>query len=96
MSSGEIGRTSRAFVFLSVDLGREERIMKKLSKLEEVEEVHVITGEKDLIVVLEIEREVLVPDSRRVSEFVRNKIAMIHGVKDTETLIPTNSMVKKK
>lgn len=90
----ENGKKWRVFAFLTVDLGKEEKVMEKLLKFDEVKEVHIITGEKDLIAVLEIEREVLIPITRQVSNFVRHKIAAIPNVKDTETLIPTNSTIK--
>jgi hypothetical protein len=45
----------------------------------------------DIIAVLEVEREVVVPGSQKISDVVIDKIPHINGVIDTETLIPTHS-----
>jgi DNA-binding Lrp family transcriptional regulator len=94
MKVKEMSRKARAFVLLAVDLGKEEKVMEKLLKFDEVKEAHVIPGEKDLMIVLETEREIIVPNSTRISDFVTNKIARIPGVLDTETILPTKSKIK--
>ena len=94
MSAREMKRKARAFVLLSVELGKEEEVMEKLLKIGEVKEVHIITGEKDLIVVLETERELVVPSSKKITDLISRRIASINGVQDTETIIPTISKTK--
>jgi len=94
MSAREMKRKARAFVLLSVELGKEEEVMEKLLKIGEVKEVHIITGEKDLIVVLETEREIVVPSSKKITDLISRRIASINGVQDTETIIPTLSKTK--
>jgi len=94
MSAREMKRKARAFVLLSVELGKEEEVMEKLLKIGEVKEVHIITGEKDLIVVLETERELVVPSSKKITDLISRRIASINGVQDTETIIPTLSKTK--
>ena len=94
MSAREMKRKARAFVLLSVELGKEEEVMEKLLKIGEVKEVHIITGEKDLIVVLETERELVVPSSKKITDLISRRIASINGVQDTETIIQTLSKTK--
>jgi len=94
MSAREMKRKARAFVLLSVELGKEEEVMEKLLKIGEVKEVHIITGENDLIVVLETERELVVPSSKKITDLISRRIASINGVQDTETMIPTLSKTK--
>jgi len=94
MCPKETLRKARAFVLLTVDLGKEKEVMEKLLKFDEVKEAHIITGEKDLIVVLETESEIILPSWKKISDFVINKIGKIDGVKDTETIIPTRSKIK--
>jgi hypothetical protein len=48
----------------------------------------------DIIAVLETEREIIVPSSKRVADFVIDKIQKIAEIQDTETLIPTYSKTK--
>jgi DNA-binding Lrp family transcriptional regulator len=88
-------RSMRAFVFINVTpVGKVEDVTKKLLRFDEVKEVHMITGEKDLIAVLEVERELLARSSKKVLDFVVKKIANIDNVKRTETIIPTYSITK--
>jgi len=63
-------------------------------KFDEVKEVHIYSGEMDLIAVLETEREVVVPSSKKVADFVIDKIQSIPEIQDTETMIPTYSKTK--
>ena len=94
MSVKEMKRMARAFVFLKVDLTRVQKVMDDLLKYPEVKEVHETTGEKDIFVVLEVQRDILVPSAQKIADFVSEKIGRIHGIKDTETIIPTKSKIK--
>lgn len=98
MPAREVKDKELAFVFLEVDEGKEEKIMDELLKFDEVREVHEITGEKDILVVLEIKREMIlslpVPEPQKIAEFVTHKIAKVRGVRKTDTIIPTSSRVK--
>ncbi len=71
MAIKEMTRTARAFVFLEVQLGKEQKVMEELLKFPEVKEVHEITGENDIIAVLETERDILVPTTQKIADFVR-------------------------
>ena len=89
----EMKRTARAFVLIEVELGKEDEVMEKLLKFNEVTEVHEITDKKDLLAVLKIERDLVVPSTHMI-EFVTHKIAKTQGIRETETIIPTMSKIK--
>jgi DNA-binding Lrp family transcriptional regulator len=94
MSVEEMKRKVRAFVLIETEPGKEKEVMEKLLKYEEVKEVHIYSGEMDLIAVLETEREMLVPSSKKVADLVIDKIQSIKAIQDTETIIPTYSKTK--
>ncbi|MDH5451120.1 MAG: Lrp/AsnC ligand binding domain-containing protein [Candidatus Bathyarchaeota archaeon] len=94
MSAEEMKRKARAFVLIETKPGKEKEVMEKLLKYEEVKEVHIYSGEMDLIAVLETEREMLVPSSKKVADLVIDKIQSIKEIQDTETIIPTYSKTK--
>jgi len=94
MSAEEMKRKVRAFVLVETEPGKEKEVMEKLLKYEEVKEVHIYSGEMDLFVVLETERDMLVPSSKKVADLVMDKIQSIKAIQDTETIIPTYSKTK--
>ena len=94
MSAKEMKRKARAFVLIETDPGEEKKVLEKLLKFDEVKEVHLYAGEMDLIAVLETEREIVVPSSKKITDFVIDKIQSIGQIQDTETIIPTYSKTK--
>jgi len=94
MSAKEMKRKARAFVLIETDPGKEKEIMEELLRFDEVKEAHIYSGEMDIVAVLEMEREIVVPSSQKISDFVIDKIQHIAGIQDTETLIPTYSKTK--
>lgn len=94
MSAEEMKRKARAFVLIETKPGKEKEIMEKLLQFDEVKEAHIYSGEMDIIAVLETEREIIVPSSKKIADIVIDKIQRIAGVQDTETLIPTYSKTK--
>jgi len=88
----------RAFVLIDVAPGKEKKVLEKVLEYEEVVEAHLIPGEYDVMAVLEFElygREIFVPVSEMVAKFVIEKIRRLSDVKDTNTILPSLSMVKK-
>lgn len=94
MSAKEMKRKARAFVLIETEPGKEKEVMEKLLKFNEVKEVHIYSGEMDLIAVLETEREMIVPSSKKIADFVIDKVQSIAEIQDTETIIPTYSKTK--
>ncbi len=90
----EMRRKARGFVLVDVEPGREREIAEKLMEYEEVKEAHVTPGEHDLIVVLEVEREIITPPSEKIGKFVTDVISKIEGIQNTITIIPSISLTK--
>jgi DNA-binding Lrp family transcriptional regulator len=87
----------RVFVFVDVAPGKDKKVLEKLLKFDEVIEAHLITGQYDVLAVLEFElygREVFASFQETASKFVIEKIRKLRAVKDTNTIIPSFSVTK--
>ena len=87
-------RHVRAFIFVAAVLGKESKVADALFKLAEVKEVHVIPGRHDILVVVEVSRQLLEPDAQSIYWLINDRIKTIPDVTDTETLIPIVSVSK--
>jgi len=98
MSIHEMKGRHRAFVFVDVAPGKEKKVLEKLLKYDEVVEGHMITGQYDVLVVLEFElygREIFSSFQETASKFVVEKIRKLRDVLDTNTIIPSFSVTKR-
>jgi len=68
------------FVLMHIAPLHEYEVFNKLSKLNEIIEVHPLFGEYDLIAKIQAE------DYEMIGEIVIHKIKTIHGIIDTTTL----------
>lgn len=99
MSSHEMTGRIRAFVYIDVKPGKERAIVDQLMKYDEVIEAHVITGQYDVLAVLEFSKEVygfrsLTTPQRIVQEFIE-RIRKLRDVRDTDTVLPMSSVTKR-
>jgi len=85
-------KSVRAFAYLKVRGGDLDRIRTLLETLPEVKEMHFLTGDWDILVVLDFEPTTA--NKRRVLEFVTDRIRGIPEVIDTSTIIPEYSLTK--
>jgi DNA-binding Lrp family transcriptional regulator/uncharacterized ParB-like nuclease family protein len=92
----EMQRGITAFILINVKSKSEFRIMDKLYALKEVQEVHSVHGEIDLLVKVMLTRDLLSSDAEIIGQFVHNKVRSIPGVTSTVTLIPGVSKMKEK
>ena len=92
----EMLREITAFVLMNVKGKHESRILEKLFALNEVEEVHSIHGNVDLLIKIKLTRDLLSSDAEIISEFVNDQMRQIPGVLSTQTLIPGRSLLKNK
>jgi len=81
-------------VLIKTDPGHERDVADKLMKLPEVKEVHIITGQWDLLTVIETEKELILPSDEKVLELVIDKVTTIPHLRDTNTIIPSFSRYK--
>ena len=92
----EMQRGITAFILINVKAKSEYKIMDKLFSLKEVQEVHSVHGEIDLLVKIMLTRDLLSSDSEIIGQFVHNKVRNISGISSTVTLIPGVSKMKEK
>lgn len=82
----------RAFTYLKIRGGDLDRIRRLLEGFAEVKELHFLTGDWDMLVVLQF------PPSgsskRRVLDFVTERIRTVPEVLDTSTVVPEYSVTK--
>ena len=81
----------RAFTYLKVHGGDLDRIREAVLNFPEVRELHLLTGDWDVFMVLEFAESA---NKRRVLDFVTEKIRGIPEVLDTSTLVPEFSVTK--
>lgn len=90
----EMKRTITAFVFINEGMAPENEIIDTLYALDEIQEVHAVHGNIDILVKIVLKRDFLVSDAETIAEFVDEKIRRIKGVNRTQTIIPGVSKVK--
>ena len=83
---------TRAFTYLKVRGGDLDRIRQTVLNFAEVKEVHLLTGDWDLFVILEFAASTT--NKRQVLDFVTEHIRGISDVLDTSTLVPEYSVTK--
>jgi len=87
-----LGRNTMAFILIKYDpsFGFTQReVAEKISKLPEIQEVHIIAGDWDMIV------KVREKDVESLGKIVLDKIREIEGVKETVSLIVFESIKEK-
>jgi len=81
----------RAFTYIKVHGGDLDRIRTLLETFSEVKELHLLTGDWDMLVVLDFPPPAT---KRRVLDFVTERIRGIPEVLDTSTLVPEFTVTK--
>ena len=82
----------RAFTYLKIKGGDFEKIREALVAFPQVMELHFLTGDWDIFVVLEF--PVSASRKREVLDFVTEKIRSIPEILDTSTLVPEYTITK--
>lgn len=70
-----------AFVDIFVESQMIDEVIEALSKMDNVEELHEVTGEMDIVALISA------TDIEEFRDIIKNKIMKIHGVKTTVTSI---------
>ena len=92
----EMQRGVTVFILINVKGPSEYKIMDRLFSLKEVQEVHFVHGDIDLLAKATLTRDLMSSDAEIISQFVHNKVRSISGVAGTVTLIPGVSKIKEK
>jgi len=82
----------RAFSYLKIRGGDLDRIRRLLEGFAEVKELHFLTGDWDMLVVLQFPPST--SNKRRVLDFVTERIRGVPEVLDTSTVVPEYSVTK--
>lgn len=85
---------TRAFILIQVEPMRERDVMEQLLKMDEVIEAHMITGEYDVLAVVQIKRIFLQADYDNVFNSAIAKIESAKYVIDTNTIVGMASKSK--
>jgi DNA-binding Lrp family transcriptional regulator len=89
--------TYRVFVMVGTQPGHDEKVSKRLLEFEEVTEVHFISGMFDLLAVVEVSLHgrAIFTTIQEIAQLIIQKIRKIDGVRETNTLLPLVSLIKK-
>jgi DNA-binding Lrp family transcriptional regulator/uncharacterized ParB-like nuclease family protein len=87
----EMRRVITAFLLINVEAGREDRIMEKLFSYKEMQEIHFVPGDFDIIAKIAVEQDYLSSDSEVIGQFLHDKVRRMPGVIKTQTIIPISS-----
>jgi DNA-binding Lrp family transcriptional regulator len=88
-------RMTAAFLLINVEMRREDRILEKLFAHKEVQEVHFVPGEFDILAKIVVESDWLSSESEVIGQFIQQHVRSIQGVTKTQTIIPISSKRKK-
>jgi len=83
------------FVLVDTVPGEEDAVLKRLLKIDEVMEIHAISGEYDLLAVLELDLRSYFTAVKDVAQKLVRKIRKLSGVRDTNTIVPFLSLTKR-
>jgi hypothetical protein len=79
---------------MNIEAKGEFKIIDKLFALPEVREVHAVHGSIDILVKLELTRDLLSSDAEVIGQYVHSRVRQIDGILSTQTLIPGTSKIK--
>jgi DNA-binding Lrp family transcriptional regulator/uncharacterized ParB-like nuclease family protein len=90
----EMKREITVFILMDVQAKKELKLIDRLYELKEVREIYSVHGDVDLLVKVELTRDLLSSDAEIISQFVHDKVRQIPGINRTNTLIPGFSKIK--
>ena len=85
---------TRAFILCQCEPMKEKDVMEQLLKMDEVVEVHMITGEYDVLAVVQIRRVFLQADYDNIFNSAVAKVEGAKYVLDTNTIVGMASKTK--
>ena len=82
------------FILMNLQTRKEMKLIEKLYALDEVKEIYSVHGDVDLLVKVELTRDLLSSDAEVISQFVHERVRQLPGIISTNTLIPGFSKLK--
>jgi DNA-binding Lrp family transcriptional regulator len=86
--------TEKGFVFVMTEAGKAKELMGKLLGLSEVRGVYMLFGKADVLAELEVQKSYVQPPPQHIASIVETRLAKLGGVRDTDTYVPLESIVK--
>jgi DNA-binding Lrp family transcriptional regulator len=82
------------FILMNLQTNKGMKLIEKLYDLDEVKEIYSVHGDVDLLVKVELTRDLLSSDAEVISQFVQERVRQLPGIISTNTLIPGFSKIK--
>lgn len=84
------------FILIDTDPGKDMKVEERLLKLDEIVEVHFVSGQYDLLAVADINLrgKAIFSTVQEISQDLIQEIRKIPGVRDTNSMIPFLSLAK--
>jgi DNA-binding Lrp family transcriptional regulator len=97
MSFQKMKGVYRIFVLVDIDIGKDKAVVEELLKNDEVDELHYISGQYDLLAVVGINTygKSIFSNVQELAQKFIVKIRSIDGVRDTNTIVPFLSLTKQ-
>ena len=97
MSAREMKGKYTVFMFVDTAPGRDKAVLEEILEYDEVLEAHLISGQYDLLAVLEVDLhgKPIFSTVQEVAHKAIEKIRKITGVRDTNTIVPFSSVTKR-
>jgi hypothetical protein len=86
--------TQKGFVFVMSEAGKAKELMGKLLALPEVRGVYLLFGKADVLAEVEVEKSFVYPPTKKIASLVETEIPKLGSVRDTDTYVPLESIVK--
>lgn len=85
------------FILIDTDPSKDVKVEEQLLKLSEVVEVHLVSGQYDILAVADINLsgKAIFTTVQELSQDLIQRIRKIPGVRDTNSMVPFLSLVKK-
>jgi len=69
------------YILIITKYGKKKEVSNKLLKFKEIEDLHELYGQYDIII------KVSAPDMRKLEDFIQNNIRTIKDIQATQTLV---------
>jgi hypothetical protein len=89
-----VPRMVKAFELIRAQTGKEDVLMQRLMKLQQVKETHLLAGTWDIMATMAFEEEPVDPRERML-DVVTGKIRKMSLVRDTNTIVPAMSRMRE-
>jgi len=90
----EMKSSITAFIHMNLQTTNEMKLIEELYALDEVKEIYSVHGDVDLLVKVELTRDLLNSDAEVISQFVYERVRQLPGIISTNTLIPGFTKIK--